>query len=58
MGKAELAEVKMGKEDRGLAKHSTQYSQAIHWKNSKIITKERIGNKERLERASNLRSLS
>ena len=41
-GNIESAEVRMGKEDGGLAKHSTQCSQGIDWKNSKIVTTERI----------------
>ena len=41
-GNIELAEVRMEKEDGGLAKHSTQCSQGIDWKNSKIVTTERI----------------
>ena len=41
-GNIESAEVRMGKEDGGLAEHNTQYSQGIDWENSKIITTERI----------------
>ena len=41
-GNIESAEVRIGKEDGGLAKHSTQCSQGIDWKNSKIVTTERI----------------
>ena len=35
-GNIELVEVKMGKEDGGLAKHSTKCSQGIDWKISCI----------------------
>ena len=38
----ESAEVRMGKEDLGLAKHSTQCSLGMDWKKLKIITTERI----------------
>ena len=38
----ESAEVRMGKEDGGFTKHSTQCSKEIDWKNSKIKTTERI----------------
>ena len=41
-GNIELAEVRMGKKGGGLAKHSTQCFHGIDWKNSKIITTERI----------------
>ena len=41
-GNIELAEVRMEKEDGGLGKLSTECSQGIDWKNSKIVTTERI----------------
>ena len=50
VGNIESAEVRMGKEDGGLAKHSTQCSQGIDWENTKIVTTERIWKKERLVR--------
>ena len=39
-GNNESAENRMGKEDGGLARHSTQCSMGIDWKKSKIITTE------------------
>ena len=41
-GNIESAEVRIGKEDGELAKHSAQSAQGIDWKNSKVITTERI----------------
>ena len=41
-GEIESVEVRMGKEDGGLAKHSTQCTQGIDWKNSKVIITEGI----------------
>ena len=40
----------MGKEDGGLAKHSTQCSQGIDWKNSKIVTTERIWKQKKVRK--------
>ena len=39
-GKIESAENRMGKEDGGIARHSTQCSQSVDWKKSKIIATE------------------
>ena len=47
-GNIESAEIRMVKEDGGLAKHSTQCSQGIDWKNSKIITTERISKQRKV----------
>ena len=35
-----LAEMRMGKEGGGIARHSTQCSQSLDWKKSKIIATE------------------
>ena len=55
-GNVESADVKMGKEGQRLAKRSTQCSKGIDWTLSKVITAERILNKESLERALNLKA--
>ena len=40
-GSIESAEIRMGKEDGGIARHSTQYSKDIDWKKSKVICTEK-----------------
>ena len=39
--KIESAETRMGKEDGGIARHSTRCSQGIDWKKSKVVVTER-----------------
>ena len=41
-GNIESAEIRMGKEDGELAKHNTQCSRGIDWKNLKTATSERV----------------
>ena len=36
-GAIDSAETRMGKEDGGIARHSTQCSQGIDWKESKVV---------------------
>ena len=45
-GNIESAEIRMGKEDGGIARHSTQCSKDINWKKSKVIFTEK-GSKQR-----------
>ena len=40
-GNIESAEIRMGKEDGGIARHSTQCSKDIDWKKSKVICTEK-----------------
>ena len=62
-GNFDSAESRMGKEDGGIARHSTECSQGINWKKSKVIaTEKRIKYKvregiEKLEKALNRRNL-
>ena len=57
-GNIESVKVRIGKGDGELAKYSTQFSQGIGRKNSKVIRTKKFGNRESLESASNLKSLS
>ena len=40
-GKIDSAETRMGKEDGRIVRHSTQCSQGIDWKKSKVVVTER-----------------
>ena len=40
--KIESAETRMGKEDRCIARHSTQCPQRIDWKKSKVVVTKKV----------------
>ena len=52
-GNIESAETRMGKEDGGIARHSTQCSKDIDWKNLKLYVQRRDLNNGKLGKESN-----